>query len=87
MLLAYDVPRHLWHFSQRSIHKLFSEVEMIVDDTLPMKFDSYYVSFLSEKYKSGKLKPITAFYRGFISNVNARITSEYSSLMYVIKNY
>ena len=84
---AYDVPRHLWHFSQRSIHKLFSEVEMIVDDTLPMKFDSYYVSFLSEKYKSGKLKPITAFYRGFISNVNARITSEYSSLMYVIKNY
>ncbi|MDX6745516.1 class I SAM-dependent methyltransferase [Polaribacter sp. PL03] len=84
---AYDVPRHLWHFSQCSIHKLFSEVEMIVDETLPMKFDSYYVSLLSEKYKFGKSRPIRAFYRGFISNFNARRTSEYSSLIYVIKNY
>ena len=84
---AYDVPRHLWHFSQCSIHKLFSEVEMIVEDTLPMKFDSYYVSLLSEKYKSGKSKPVAAFYRGFMSNLNARTTSEYSSLIYVIKNY
>lgn len=84
---AYDVPRHLWHFSQCSIHKLFSEVEMIVDDTLPMKFDSYYVALLSEKYKTGKMKPIKAFYRGFISNLKARTSSQYSSLIYVIKNY
>ncbi|MEE9408872.1 MAG: class I SAM-dependent methyltransferase [Polaribacter sp.] len=84
---AFDVPRHLWHFSQCSIHKLFSEVEMIVDKTLPMKFDSYYVSLLSEKYKSGKTKPINAFYRGFLSNMKARSSSQYSSLIYVIKNY
>tara|TARA_R110002049_G_scaffold73024_7_gene189226 strand:+ start:925 stop:1809 length:885 start_codon:yes stop_codon:yes gene_type:complete len=84
---AYDVPRHLWHFSQCSIHKLFSEVEMIVDETLPMKFDSYYVSLLSEKYKTGKSNPLKAFYRGFVSNFHARRTSEYSSLIYVIKNY
>ncbi|TXD49983.1 class I SAM-dependent methyltransferase [Polaribacter sp. IC073] len=84
---AYDVPRHLWHFSQTSIHKLFCEVEMIVEDTLPMKFDSYYVSLLSEKYRTGKSKPLTALYRGFMSNLNARTSSEYSSLIYVIKNY
>ncbi|WP_299667123.1 class I SAM-dependent methyltransferase [uncultured Polaribacter sp.] len=84
---AYDVPRHLWHFSQTSIHKLFSEIKMIVDTTLPMKFDAYYVSLLSEKYKSGKMKPAKAFYRGFISNLKAIKTSEYSSLIYVIKNY
>ena len=84
---AFDVPRHLWHFSQQSIHKLFSEVNMIVEKTLPMKFDAYYVSLLSEKYKTGKMKPISAFYRGFISNLRAKPNSEYSSLIYVIKNH
>ncbi|MEO9572105.1 MAG: class I SAM-dependent methyltransferase [Polaribacter sp.] len=84
---AFDVPRHLWHFSQTSIHKIFSEEDMIVEKTLPMKFDAYYVSLLSEKYKSEKMKPIHAFYRGFLSNLKARKTSEYSSLIYVLKKY
>jgi 2-polyprenyl-3-methyl-5-hydroxy-6-metoxy-1,4-benzoquinol methylase len=83
---ALDVPRHLWHFSQTAIEKLFCEVEMVVAKKVPMKFDSYYVSLLSEKYKSGKFKPINAFYKGFVSNLKARTTSEYSSLIYVIKN-
>ena len=83
---AYDVPRHLWHFSQKAIRKLFLEAEMIVEETLPMKFDSYYVSLLSEKNKTGKSNPIKAFYRGFLSNRKAKSTTEYSSLIYVIKN-
>lgn len=83
---AYDVPRHLWHFSQNSISKLFSEVSMKIVKTIPMKFDAYYVSLLSEKYKSKKMKPLTSFWVGFRSNLKARRTSEYSSLMYVIKN-
>jgi len=83
---AFDVPRHLWHFSQESIRKLFSQVYMKVEKTIPMKFDSYYVSMLSEKYRSGKNKFLKAFYIGFLSNLKARSTSEYSSLIYVIKN-
>ena len=83
---AFDVPRHLWHFSQESIRKLFSQVYMKVERTIPMKFDSYYVSLLSEKYKSGRNKIFKAFYIGFLSNFKARSTSEYSSLIYVIKN-
>jgi len=82
---AFDVPRHLWHFSQTSIAKLFETENMIVEKTLPMKFDSYYVSLLSEKYKHGKMKVASAFYRGFISNKKASKTGEYSSLIYVIK--
>jgi 2-polyprenyl-3-methyl-5-hydroxy-6-metoxy-1,4-benzoquinol methylase len=82
---AFDVPRHLWHFSQTAISKLFSEVHMIVEKTLPMKFDAYYVSLLSEKYKSGKMNPIKSFYRGFISNLRANSTKEYSSLIYVLR--
>ena len=82
---AFDVPRHLWHFSQTSISKLFSEVQMVVEKTIPMKFDGYYVSLLSEKYKSGKMNPLKSFYRGFVSNLKARSTNEYSSLIYVLK--
>ena len=82
---AFDVPRHLWHFSQTSITTLFSKVNMVVEKTLPMKFDAFYVSLLSEKYKTGKMNLINSFYRGFVSNWKARSTSEYSSLIYIIK--
>ncbi len=82
---AFDVPRHLWHFSQNSISKLFSTVHLKVDKILPMKFDAYYVSLLSEKYKTGKMNPIKSFYSGFISNWKAKTTKEYSSLIYILK--
>jgi len=82
---AFDVPRHLWHFSQTSISKLFSSENMVVEKTLPMKFDAYYVSLLSDKYMSGKMNPLKSFYRGFVSNLKASKTKEYSSLIYVIK--
>lgn len=83
---AYDVPRHLWHFSKKSIKLLFDDVEMKVTKTIPMKFDSYYVSMLSEKYKYGKNNFLHAFYIGCKSNWKARISKEYSSLIYIIKN-
>jgi 2-polyprenyl-3-methyl-5-hydroxy-6-metoxy-1,4-benzoquinol methylase len=83
---AFDVPRHVWHFSQASIHKIFKKVSMNVQKTLPMKFDSYYVSLLSEKYKKGKMNIFKSFWIGFQSNRKAKMTSEYSSLIYVLKN-
>jgi 2-polyprenyl-3-methyl-5-hydroxy-6-metoxy-1,4-benzoquinol methylase len=83
---AYDVPRHLWHFSQKSIKLLFEKQHLEVVKTVPMKFDAYYVSLLSEKHKTGKMNPIKGFFRGFVSNFKAITSSEYSSLIYVIKN-
>jgi len=59
---------------------------MKVVKILPMKFDAYYVSLLSEKHKTGKMNPIKGFYRGFVSNFKAMSSSEYSSLIYVLKN-
>ena len=82
---AFDVPRHLWHFSETSISKLFAPVNLKVEKTLPMKFDAYYVSLLSEKYKCGSMKPISALYRGFVSNIKAIKSKQYSSLIYVLK--
>ena len=82
---AFDVPRHLWHFSQQSISKIFTAKNFVVEKTLPMKFDSFYVSILSEKYKTGKMNFLNGFWRGFVSNWKARSTSEYSSLIYILK--
>lgn len=83
---AFDVPRHLWHFSRESISKLFQTKNMNVEKTLPMVFDAFYVSLLSEKYKKNALSPIRAFFVGLRSNIKAKRSGEYSSLIYVIKN-
>lgn len=83
---AFDVPRHLWHFSKKSIRLLFEKNEMNVVKILPMWFDSFYVSLLSEKYKNGKGNFLKAFYIGLLSNIKAMGTKEHSSLIYLLKN-
>ncbi|WP_027065515.1 class I SAM-dependent methyltransferase [Maribacter sp. Hel_I_7] len=82
---AYDTPRHLWHFSQDAIKILFKKHNFKVTKTLPMYFDSFYVSLLSEKYKNGKSNYLKAFYRGLMSNIKAKSNGEYSSLIYILK--
>lgn len=82
---AYDVPRHLWHFSKTSIIRLFGRHEMEVVSIKPMPFDVFYVSLLSEKYKGSKLYLINAFLVGLWSNIRACFSKECSSLIYVIK--
>ncbi len=83
---AYDVPRHLWHFSKDSISNVFSRAKMSLESTHPMLMDAYYVSMLSSKYKTGSHKILRSLYTGFISNLKALKTGEYSSLIYVLKN-
>ena len=83
---AYDVPRHLWHFSKTAIENLFKKENLKLVKTLPMIFDAYYVSLLSEKYKSGFMNPVKAFWIGFRSNLKARSSKEYSSHIYILKS-
>ncbi|MEA9413607.1 class I SAM-dependent methyltransferase [Flavobacterium sp. PL02] len=83
---AYDVPIHFWHFSKKAIQSLFEKVDMRLEKILPMKFDSFYVSLLSEKYKTGKMNYLSAFFIGLKSNWKAKRTLEYSSHIYVLKN-
>lgn len=83
---AWDVPRHLYHFTPADIENLFSRHQMKVERVLPMPFDSYYVSMLSEKYKTGKVNMVRAFINGWKSNrVAARTGKTYSSQIYIIK--
>ena len=84
---AYDVPIHFWHFSKTAIQKLFQKEQMELVKILPMKFDSFYVSLLSEKYKTGRMNYVKAFFVGLWSNIKAKSDLEYSSHIYVLKNW
>jgi len=79
---AYDVPRHLYHFVPESIEKLFNRYGFRLEKMLPMKWDAYYVSMLSESYKNGKPGMLSAFLRGFLSNLRAK-NGKYSSQIYI----
>ncbi len=82
---AYDVPRHLWHFSKKSIKKLFNNYGFNTIHVKPMWFDSFYVSLLSEKYKTGKNNWLKAFFVGLYSNLYGIVRKEYSSHIYLLK--
>jgi len=82
---AYDVPRHLYHFTRDSISRSFSKHAFDLIKTVPMKFDSYYVSMLSEKYMQTKISFFNGLLSGMVSNRAARDKVEYSSMIYVFR--
>jgi ubiquinone/menaquinone biosynthesis C-methylase UbiE len=79
---AYDVPRHLYHFQKNTIQLLLKSFGMNCIEILPMKFDAYYVSMLSEKYKNGSV--VNGVINGLKSNLYAK-NHGYSSQIYVFK--
>ncbi|MBL7873085.1 MAG: class I SAM-dependent methyltransferase [Cyclobacteriaceae bacterium] len=86
---GYDVPRHVWHFSQSNMKHLLNKHGLSLIKTEPMKLDSYYVSLLSEIYKNPNAMSLIsmsrAFFSGLQSNRHARKTGSYSSLIYIAK--
>jgi len=83
---AYDIPRHLYHFNQESMRTFILKHGMRIKKTYPMRFDSYYISLLSQKYKTGKSNYIKSFINGYKSNSYAKNNhNNFSSLIYEIK--
>lgn len=83
---AYDVPRHLHHFDINSMTSLVEKAGFKFQESKPMKFDSFYVSMLSEKYKTGSINLVKAFLVGLTSNFKAKNTHSYSSSIYIFKH-
>ena len=82
---AYDVPRHLYHFSPKSMKALMNLHGLEVKKIKPMWFDSFYVSMLSEQYQHGKGNIIGAFFTGLVSNIKTVLDKEKcSSIIYII---
>lgn len=83
---AYDVPRHLYHFNQESMKTFVMKHGMKIKNIYPMKFDSYYISMLSEKYKNNNFQMIKSILNGYKSNSYAvKNKNNYSSIIYEVK--
>jgi SAM-dependent methyltransferase len=82
---AYDLPRHLWHFSRTSIAELFGRRGFEILQISPLWFDAFYISLLSEKYRNSKFRLIKAFINGCRSNLSALGNGEFSSLIYILQ--
>ncbi len=83
---AYDVPRHLWHFSKESMKTWWENFEVELIEIVPMKMDAYYVSILSEQYRNkNTFSFIKGSFIGLLSNIKALKSGEYSSLIYILK--
>jgi 2-polyprenyl-3-methyl-5-hydroxy-6-metoxy-1,4-benzoquinol methylase len=82
---AYDVPRHLYHFSPKSMSVLMEMHGLKVEKIKPMWFDSFYVSMLSEQYRNGRGNIFSAFFVGLISNWKTMFNKvKCSSVIYII---
>ena len=82
---AWDVPRHLYHFNHKSLLNFMSSYGLSFVFKRPLTLDSYYVSYLSEKYKKAPFPLFSGFIIGFLSNCLALFTSNYSSSVYVFR--
>ncbi len=82
---AYDVPRHLYHFSPRSMQALMEKNGLNLLACKPMWYDSFYISMLSSKYRQGKTNLFASFFNGLRSNLKALgNVKKCSSVIYVI---
>lgn len=83
---AYDVPRHLYHFSPKSVEMLAASKGFAVKAFLPMWYDSFYVSMLSEQCRNGKPNLLSASWNGLMSNLKALFNvKKCSSVIYLLE--
>lgn len=82
---AYDVPRHIFHFTKKGMKNLMTTQEWQIKKIKPLLLDSFYISVLSEKYQKNTISWLKGFYYGAISNIKASKTGQYSSLIYIIE--
>ena len=82
---AFDVPRHLFHFSRETFQYVSDMANFDLIDEKGMLMDAFYVSLLSEKYKMKKFPWLRAFCIGLYSNLSAIRSKNYSSQVYTLK--
>lgn len=85
---AYDIPRHLWHFSPETVERLLDKHGLKVTQKTGMPLDAFYISLLSEKYRGSNL--LTRYGRafgvgtvGFLRSLNQ--IEQSSSIIYIVK--
>lgn len=78
---AYDVPRHLWHFTPGTIQQLGSKHGFILAERHPMPFDAFYISMLTEKNMRHSCPFVRGMITGTLAWLHALVKKERSSSM------
>lgn len=78
---AYDVPRHLWHFTPATMQQFASKHGFIMAERYPMPFDAFYVSMLTEKNMKRSYPFLRGMYTGLRAWFSALARKERSSSM------
>ena len=82
---AYDVPRHLYHFTPKAVQALAQKHGFVIHRQKPMLLDAFYISLLSSKYRHGRTAWISAGFNGLRSTLWALIKPQQaSSVIYVL---
>ena len=85
---AWDLPIHINHFCPETIERLFKTSGFTLEKKIGMKYDAFYVSILSNEYKSGRKQYLKGFVIGLISNILAYLRIyEFSSTIYIFRNH
>lgn len=83
---AYDVPRHLWHFTPSTMMKFGERNGFILERHYPMPLDGFYISLLSERYKGRKMATLRGIWNGFLGWIATfDKCSAGSSIIYVFR--
>ncbi len=83
---AYNVPHHLWHFKSSTMMHLGKRHGFILERRLPMPFDGFYISILSERRKGTHIPIIKGLWNGFLGWIaSCDKCSASSSIIYVFR--
>lgn len=80
---AWDVPRHIWHFSKESLINKVKSYSFKLIKVKPLFFDAIYISMVSEKYRKGS--SIKGILNGLYANLHALKTKSWSSHIFIFK--
>ncbi|MFZ5431904.1 MAG: class I SAM-dependent methyltransferase [Bacteroidota bacterium] len=83
---AWDVPRHIWHFSPKHVKELGKKEGFRLSRTMRMPFDAFYISIMSEKYKQSSFPVLKGMFYGKLSWFASLYNKKRcSSLIYVFR--
>jgi len=83
---AYDVPRHLWHFSADDFEKLVNNHKFTLEKIKPMYFDGFYISMISEQNKGTKAATTIGLIKAWFLFLPSLLNKKKSSsLIYIIR--
>ena len=84
---AYDVPRHLYHFTKATFAYLAQQCALKIIKIIPLKWDAYYICLLSEKYRNPTISHYArAIRQAYRSNQWAKKNdNNYTGLIYLLQ--